>query len=78
MTTCIASIVIHTFIGVDFSFFKTKKNILFINSELVASDHGEYICRLHDFDRNLLAESAVPILYYGKSVQATDIENPLI
>lgn len=34
--------------------------------ELLPSDHGEYICRLHDFDRNLIAERSVPILVYGK------------
>ena len=30
------------------------------------SDHGEYICRLHDFDRHRLAEASTPVMVYGK------------
>ncbi|XP_045169811.2 uncharacterized protein LOC123532443 [Mercenaria mercenaria] len=35
---------------------------------LTPDDHGEYICRLHDFDRNVIAEHSVPIIVFDKGL----------
>ncbi|KAH3714866.1 hypothetical protein DPMN_057568 [Dreissena polymorpha] len=37
------------------------------------SDHGEYVCRVHDLDRKWLAESSVPvIMFVGKDSPGGD------
>ncbi|WAQ94062.1 hypothetical protein MAR_006533 [Mya arenaria] len=36
--------------------------------KLVSEDHGEYICRVHDFDRNLVAEGSVPVTVYENGI----------
>ena len=37
-------------------------------SDLTPEDHGEYICRLYDFDRNVMAERRVPVSVYSKQI----------
>lgn len=43
------------------------------SSELTPEDHGEYICRLYDFDRNVLAQQSVPIIVFGKIFIVTEM-----
>ncbi|KAL4222470.1 hypothetical protein ACF0H5_018510 [Mactra antiquata] len=44
--------------------------------ELTPEDHGEFICRLHDFERNLLAEESIPIIVFddGLAISPYKIE----
>ena len=41
-------------------------SILHVFPDLTDDDHGEYICRLYDFDRQVLAEQRVPVAIYSK------------
>lgn len=52
--------------------------IVLIFSELTPEDHGEYICRLHDFDRNVLAQQSVPIIVFGKTCFVTEMSISII
>ncbi|XP_060565957.1 uncharacterized protein LOC132724982 [Ruditapes philippinarum] len=37
-------------------------------TEITSDDHGEYICRLHDYDRNVIDEYRIPILVFDKGI----------